>query len=202
LSARRGSATIPAMMPSGLPDLAAVLGFSPEELMLNRAGRVSDRQQALLRRARRYGLVWLLIVGVAMAAFIAVILLFVLPKLNKNDAGEGSVKTTPIIVGVVAFVVLIVIVSIVRTRSSLTKLGSGVVHTASGPASTRVRRMRGNDDSDHGTGLRYELTIGRTTFFVSGQSVLGAFVEGAPYRAYYAAGRNRVLNRILSAEPL
>ena len=191
------------MMPSGPPDLAAVLGFSPEELMLNRAGRVSERQRALLSRARRSGLIWLLVVAVFMAAFVAVILLVVLPKLNTKDAGEGSVQTTPIVIGVLAFVVLIVVLSVARSRRSLSRLASGTVHAASGPASTRVRRMRGNEDSDHGEGLRYELTIGATTFFVAGRSVLAAFVEGAPYRAYYAAGnRNRVLNRILSAEPL
>jgi hypothetical protein len=200
LSARRQGATIPAMMPSGLPDLAGVLGFSPDELMLNRAGRVSERQVALLRRSRRVGSQWLVFVGVALVVFAVVIVAVVLPKLNTTNAGEGSVQTTPIVVGVVAFVVLIMVLSIVRTRRSLGRLASGTVYAASGPAQTRVRRLGGNEDD--GGSLRYELTIGGATFFVGDRGVLAAFSEGAPYRAYYAAGHGRAMNRLLSVEPL
>jgi hypothetical protein len=190
------------MMPSGPPNLAGVLGFSPDELMLNRAGRVSERQLALLRRARRVGSLWLVFVGVFVAGFVAVIVLYVLPQLNKKHAGEGSVQTTPIVVGVVALVVLIMVLSILRTKRSLTKLGSGTVQVASGPARGRVRRLHSDENTDIGGGLRYELTIGGTTFIVSGQSVLAGFVDGASYRAYYAAGHGKAMNRLLSAEPL
>ena len=190
------------MTPSGPPSLGGVLGFSPDELMLNRAGRVSERQLALLRRARRTGSLWLGFVGLCVVGFVALIVLYVLPKLNTKHEGEGAVQTTPIVVGVVALVVLIMVLSIFRTKRSLSRLASGAVHTASGPAHGRVRRLASNEDSEVGGGLRYELTIGGTTFFVAGQSVLAAFVDGAPYRAYYAAGHGRAMNRLLSAEPL
>jgi hypothetical protein len=200
LSRRRG-ATIPAMMPSGPPNLAGVLGFTPDELMLNRAGRVSERQLALLRRARRVGARWLVLVGLVLAAFAVVIVVVVAPKLSTKTAGEGSMQTTPIVVGVVAFVVLIMLLSILRTRRSLSRLASGAVLATSGQAQTKVRRLGGNEE-DYGGGMRYELTIGSTTFFVGGRGVLAAFAEGAPYRAYYAAGHGRAMNRLLSAEPL
>ncbi len=63
--------------------------------------------------------------------------------------------------------------------------------------------MGGNveSDIDYGEGIRYELTVGTTTFFVAGQRVLDAFATGGVYRAYYAAGGGHaVMNRLLSAE--
>ena len=190
------------MMPSGLPNLGGVLGFSPDELMLNRAGRVSERQIALLRQARRVGSLWLVFVGVFVVGFVGLIVFYVLPQLNKKNAGEGSVQTGPIVVGVVALVVLIMVLSIMRTKRSLSRFASGAVHVASGPAHGRVRRLHLDENTDVGGGLRYELTIGGVTFFVAGQHVLAAFADGASYRAYFAAGHGRAMNRLLSAEPL
>jgi hypothetical protein len=78
-----------------------------------------------------------------LAAFIGVVVLDVLPRLNTKNAGEGSVHPAPI-----------------------------------------------------------ELTIGSTTFYVRGPSVLAAFAEGVSYRVYYAAGHGRAMNQLLSVEPL
>jgi hypothetical protein len=94
------------------------------------------------------------------------------------------------------------VLSIFRTKRSLSKFASGTVHAVSGPAHGRVRRLHTDENTDVGGGMRYELTIGATTFFVGGQAVLAAFVDGAPYRAYYAAGHGRAMNRLLSAEAL
>lgn len=196
-----GSATIPAMSPFGPASLSGVLDFQPEELMLNRAGRVSARQLAVLRRARRWGSMWLVFVGLVVLAFVGVIVLVLLPQLDSRPAGDGPAQTTPIVMGVIAFVVLLMLLSILRTRHSLSRFASGAIHVTSGPAHGRVRRLGGNLEDAAGS-VRYELTIGPTTFFVRGPGALAAFIDGAPYRAYYAAGHGRAMNRLLSAEPL
>lgn len=103
---------------------------------------------------------------------------------------------------------LLVFLSVFRGRRSLDRIASGKVHQATGPANGRARRMHGNvvDASAPGSGsdggMRYELTIGGVRFFVAGQAVLNAFVDGSTYRAYYVAGGNRVMNVLLSAEPV
>ena len=104
---------------------------------------------------------------------------------------------------VLAFVVVIFGLSLARSRRRLDRLASGRVLVVSGPVRVRAHRMRGNIESDieYGEGIRYELTVGTTTFFVAGQRVLDAFATGGVYRAYYAAGGGHaVMNRLLSAE--
>jgi hypothetical protein len=124
---------------------------------------------------------------------------------SQKDA--SGISVTPIVVGVLVLVVLIVGASILRSRRRLNRLASGVVHNVTGPARTKARRMHGNVDADIGPdsyldgGVRYELTIGGTTFFVAGPHVLDAFRGGGTYRAYFAAGGGHaVLNRLLSVE--
>jgi uncharacterized membrane protein YhaH (DUF805 family) len=185
-------------------DIAAVVGFNADELSLNRAGKLSDRQRSFLQRARkggrRYG--WF-IIGV-LVVFVVLIVVLLLPKLTKEQKGSGEdVPIVPIVLGVLAFVVLVMVLSFLRSRRRLDRLASGRVLTVTGPARGRARRMHGNIESDieYGGGTRYELTIGSTTFFVAGQRVLDAFATGGVYRAYYAAGGGHaVMNRLLSAE--
>jgi hypothetical protein len=60
----------------------------------------------------------------------------------------------------------------------------------------------GDGGPDYGGGIRLDLTIGKTMFFIPSQVILGAFATGATYRVFYATGGHRVYNRILSAERL
>jgi hypothetical protein len=157
-----------------------------------------------LQRARTGGRRYGLFVFALLIVFVVVILVVFLPKLTKqqNDTGD-KVPIVPIVIGVLAFVVLLIGLSLLRSRRRLDRLASGRVLETSGPARGRARRMHGNveSDIDYGEGLRYELTIGSTTFFVAGQRVLDAFSGGGSYRAYYAAGGGHaVLNRLLSVE--
>jgi hypothetical protein len=186
--------------------LGRMLGFGEDELVLNRAGRVSPRQAEALRVARRSGSKYLIFVLLFLVAFVVVILAVVVPKATKSS-GTSSVNLTPIIAGVLAFCVLIVGLSMMRTRNRLRRLASGAVLTVSGPARTKARRMGGNVNLDtgggYGGGMRYELSIGATTFFVRGPDVLAAFEHGGTFRAYYVAGGGHaIMNRLLSIEPI
>ena len=188
------------------PALGQLLGFDDDELVLNRSGQVSARQAEALRVARRTGNNYLVFVLLFMVAFVVVILAVVLPKVTKNS-GTPSTNLTPIIVGVLVLFALIVGLSMMRTRTRLRRLASGVVLTVSGPARTKTRRMHGNVDLDtgggYGGGMRYELSIGATTFFVRGPDVLAAVGDGLAFRAYYVAGGGHaVMNRLLSIEPI
>jgi hypothetical protein len=191
------------------PTMAGRLGFSAEDLAMNRAGRASPAQMARLQRDRKHGRLWLVFVLLFMIAFAVVVAVVVIPKVQDADDAStsgSSVPVTPIVIGVLALVLLIVLFSLLRGRRSLDRIASGQVHQVTGPASGRVRRMHGNvvDVSAPGSGtdggLRYELTIGDVRFFVPGQTVLDAFAEGSTYRGYYVAGGNRVMNVLLSAE--
>jgi hypothetical protein len=189
------------------PALGKLLGFDDDELVLNRAGRLSPRQAETLRAASRGGNKYLIFVLLFMVAFVVVVLAVVVPKATKHS-GASSVNLTPIIVGVLAFFALVVGLSMARTRTRLRRLASGVVLTVAGPARTKARRMGGNVNLDagggaYGGGMRYELSIGATTFFVRGPEVLAAFDDGGTFRAYYAAGGGHaVMNRLLSIEPI
>jgi predicted nucleic acid-binding Zn ribbon protein len=187
--------------------IATALRFTPDELALNRAGRVSDRQRDVLGRARKRGRAFLLFVLLVMVAFVVVVVVVIVPKV-KDAKGDGSTPVVPIVGGAIGFVVVVMFLSLLRSRRSLDRLASGVVLAVTGPAKTRVHRMPGNvGDLQGGTagtdgGVRYELTIGKTMFFVPGRVVLDAFQDGAAYRGYYATGRTRGSNALLSAEPV
>jgi hypothetical protein len=185
-------------------DLGVVVGFSADELALNRAGRLSDRQRGTLQRARtggrRYGLLMLAVLVV----FVVAIVVVLVPKLNKQQQGSAEkVPVVPIVLAVLAFVVVIFGLSLARSRRRLDRLASGRVLVVSGPVRVRAHRIPGNTEGDleYGGGIRYELTVGTTKFFVASQRVLDAFATGGVYRAYYAAGGGHaVMNRLLSAE--
>jgi hypothetical protein len=185
-------------------DLGSVLGFGADELAANRAGRLSDRQHATLQRARTGGRRYGLLVLALVVAFVVAVIVLLVPKFAQQSKDSGDkVPIVPIVIGVLAFVVVVMGLSIWRSRRRLDRLASGRVLEVTGPARGRARRMHGNVDSDFGPGegLRYELRIGDTTFFVANQRALDAFAADAVYRAYYAAGGGHaVLNRLLSAE--
>ena len=52
----------------------------------------------------------------------------------------------------------------------------------------------------YGGGVRYEVTIGGTRFFVASRAVLDAFDDGETYRGYFV-GRGTMAT-LLSAEPV
>ena len=193
----------------GQTDLGAVLGFSADELERNRAGQLSERQQGTLQQMRRGGLTGLIYIGVVVIGFGIFAGVYLIPKLNKHQHGTSKLPYGAIVYGALALVVLIMALSIARTRRRLGRLASGTVHEVVGPAKTRIHRIAGNVGDlggdgapGYGGGIRLELTIGKTMFFIPSQAILDAFVTGATYRVFYSTGGHRVYNRVLSAERL
>lgn len=190
------------MNASGDAGIGAVLNFTYEELQLNRAGRLSERQLARLSTSRKRGRAFTVVMAVLVVGFVVLIVTLLLPKLTENQAYD-SVPIAPIVIGVLVLMFVLVGSSIFRTRRSLDQL-TGKLKLASGPAKTRAHRLPGNivDASapglSYGGGIRHELTIGSVRFFVSGQAVLDAFQDGRPYFGYYV-GRG-VMNTLVSAE--
>ncbi len=180
--------------------IAAVLGFTTEELMLNRGGAMSDRQRAMLRGKQRSGSAGLAFVAVFAVVFGLFAAAYVVPKVS-----DGSTAPIAAIVwGVIGVVLVIVVSSWLRTLRRVGRLTSGKVREVVGAARTHARRLPGNMSDPampaYGGGTRYELTIGKLTFFVRNRAVLDAFTEGGSYRGYYTGGGGRLYNVLLSAE--
>jgi hypothetical protein len=184
--------------------LSAVLDFSSDELAANRAGQLSDRQEARLRKVRSRSRGAVFVVVFIAVAFIVVVGVMLLPGLSKARH-PGSSSEVPFVVGALLLVALLVSQSAFRTRRALNHLVSGAVSRADGIAATKVRNMRGNvGDPSSGIpgrpgGARCELTIGGTRFFVS-PAVLAAFNDGQAYRAYYVG--HGLQATLVSAEPV
>ncbi len=184
--------------------LSAVLDFSADELAANRAGQLSARQVATLRKSRSRSRVATGAVALTAAAFIAVVAITLLPRLSAGRH-PGSSAEVPYVVGALILVALLMSQSVFRTGRSLNQMVSGTVSRAEGLARTRVRRLGGNiGDPQSGIpgrpgGSRCELTIGGTRFFVS-PAVLAAFNDGQAYRGYYVGQGLRAT--LVSAESL
>ena len=180
------------------------LGFTPEELALNRQQRLSDRQRVTLTTNRSRGRAGTMVIALVVVVFAVLIVVFLVPKLTASQATSASVPIVPIVIGVLVLMFVVMGLSMFRTRRSLDQMASGKLQLAAGPAKTRAHRLPGNvvDSSapglGYGGGIRYELTIGSVRFFVPGQAVLDAFEDGHHYRGYYV-GRG-VMNTLLSAE--
>jgi uncharacterized integral membrane protein len=192
--------------PDGTPALGAALGFSAEELELNRSGRLSAAQNARLQSDRRKATVRSVVVGLLFLVIFGVIAAIVIPQISKEKT-QGSSSEVPIVIGVLAFMVFVLLLSLIRTRISYARRASGRVDRVEGVAKTRVHRVRGNvgDPSSgwvgYGGGIRYELKIGGHMFFLPSRDVLHAFEAGQSYRGFYV-GKRRTTATLLSVEPI
>jgi len=184
--------------------LSAVLDFSADELAANRAGQLSSRQVAQLRKSRSRSRAATGVVAFTAVGFIAIVAITLLPRLSagRHPGASGEI---PYVVGALILVALLMSQSVFRTGRALNQMVSGTVSRAEGVARTHVRRMGGNvGDPLSGIpgrpgGSRCELTIGGTRFFVS-PAVLAAFSDGRAYRGYYVGQGMRAT--LVSAEIL
>jgi hypothetical protein len=181
--------------------LAAVIGFSDDELVLNRAGKLSPAQNEWVQHDRRVTNVVSFIPLLVIVAFVVVIAVVVLPKIS-DQKGSGSSSTVPIVIGVLVLFGVVGLLSFFRLRRSMTRRASGRVSRTEGKTKTRAHVMHGNVTSSgaYGGGVRYELTIGRVRFFVPSQTVLDAFDTARQYRGYYVG--KGLYATLLSVEPL
>jgi len=187
--------------PEDATGLAAAIGFSDDELALNRAGKLSPAQNDRVQHDRRLTNVVSFIPLLIIVAFVVVIAVVVLPKLS-NQKGSGSSSTAPLVIGVLVLFGVVGLISFFRLRRSMTRRASGRVSRTEGATKTRRHVIHGNVTSTgaYGGGVRYELTIGRVRFFVPSQTVLDAFDTARQYRGYYVG--KGLYATLLSVEPL
>lgn len=183
--------------------LQSALGFTAADLDANRAGRLSDSQQAHLdvdsRRGKSLNLV---MVGV-FVAFTAIIAVVVVPRMSSNstDPGSASSSSVPpwIIVAVIAVVALIMLRTFLKTARGMGNIRSGAVLSVEGPARTKaVTRGNVTDDVVIAPMAVYRVKVGNVNFPVDAKKH-GAFDDGVSYRCYYVKGTLPVL---ISAEQI
>lgn len=171
--------------------LQAVLGFSAEELALNRAGHVSDRQQQLLGRVEKT-------TNVASVMMIVVVLVFV--GVAVGVSASSSSQLAPVIAGAVALVVVVMGFSIRRTIRAGARVATARVQHAEGPVKHHVVRFGESVDAPGSGGIRFDIRVGGEQLTVPTQAAMETFTEGAPYRVHFV--REASLHVLLSAEPI
>jgi hypothetical protein len=178
--------------------LQAAFGFTPADLVENRAGKLSPTQHSLMAVHSKRGKTFNLGMGVFFVVFVIIIVVVVLPRMNSSTGSSSSTSSAVppgVIFGVLAIVALVVGLSLVRTRRGMERLTTGAVQSVEGPAKTKAT-ARGNVDQMTVMPV-YRLTVGKVTFPLSNGQQLSAFDEGATYRCYYIKGTLPVL---ISAE--
>jgi hypothetical protein len=164
--------------------LQEAFGFEAADLPANRAGRLSPRQEALLR-AGRSGM------RLALAVFVAVMCgtvgLVAFTMWPARSGGEPASREAWIGLGaVVAAVAGAIGLGAWQSRGFMAAARSRRILVAAGPAA--VVSARG----------RYRVRIGPTELRVASATQLDALEPGAAYRVHYLAGPVAL---VLSAEP-
>jgi hypothetical protein len=172
--------------------LEATIGFSSEELALNRQGRVSDRQQAMLTQAKKTVNVFSVFVVVVAVVFIGI---------GVTVASSSSSELILPVAATVVVVGLIMFLSIRRTVRAAGRVATARIQHAEGPVAHRVVKLHGNvDDPSSMGGVRYEIEVGGERLVVLSEAAMNSFQEGSPYRVHFV--REASLHVLLSAEPL
>jgi hypothetical protein len=176
--------------------LQAALNFTDDDLVANRAGRLSPTQQTRMTKAQGQGQIGNIVFGIVFVVILAAIALFVLPPLFAPQPANSSAIPPGIIILVVVVVLGIIGFSFLRTRRKLRGV-SGAVLATEGEAKGNIKAT-GNVDQ-MGMMMMYRIKVGSVTFPVSTADQVTAFHDGARYRAYYVQGTLPIL---MSAEPL
>lgn len=166
--------------------LQAAFLFSAEEVLANRQGKFSERQQA---RQRAAGTNLWLAAGVfvlVMLGSLGVILIMNLPSGATTNLQE---ENTALVV-VAAVIVLVIMVGLGLSLRYMPIARVKRVSVAEGKA------RWGRADADR---ANFELRIGTTKLRLLTVEQLGAFIEGEEYRVYFLKGP---VPTILSAEAL
>jgi hypothetical protein len=146
------------------PDLTYLNGFSSEDLVYNREGRLSPNQQLELRRTAR-GKAYEICIVVAFAIFNLVVF-----------------HATPVFVSIIGGFVIYYAVRLVQR---VDELREGVVHEVVGDAWAQfVPDSEGPD--------RYWLHIDGLKLEIS-DTAYASFRRGGPYRIYYVATTNTAI---------
>jgi hypothetical protein len=168
------------------------LKFSREELMLNKNGQLSERQQQLVKRGAGCARGSLLVTGIVFLVMIGGIGYFLYSSgqfESLQTMFEDDPNTFYLVAGVLALVAIIVLWSFARSAGVTARMGKGEVSSVSGEV--RIQLI----STDFGDSVR--LHIGRVQFHLTPEMSEG-FEEGKNYTIYYV--HNPPANVILSAE--
>ena len=176
--------------------LQAALNFTDDDLVANRAGKLSPSQQTRMNKAQGQGQIGNIVFGIIFVVILVVIAIVVLPPLFAPQPEHSSSVPPGIIILVIVVVLGIVGFSFLRTRRKLRGV-SGAVLATEGEAKGNVKAT-GNVDQ-MGVMMAYRIKVGSVTFAVSRPDQVAAFHDGARYRAYYVQGTLPIL---ISAEAL
>lgn len=145
--------------------------FEAADLALNREGRMSPRQTALLQ-AGRAGM-WLSL-GVFVAVMLGAVGFVAFQDARLGTPGGGGRGTLAVIAGVA---VAAIAIGYLASRKHLSAAGSRRLHVSEG--TVEVVSEREGD---------CRVRIGGTALRLSGPDALEAFSPGEAYRVYYLAG--------------
>jgi len=143
--------------------------FDAADLAANRAGRLSPRQDTLLRAGRRGMQLSLAVFAVVMVGSVGLVAFF------NQRSGMSENKSSIAVAAAVALVVIVV--GYIQSRRHLAAAGSRKLSAAQGPAEIL------SDASDD-----CRVRFGQTSLRLPGVEALEAFVPGSEYRVYYVAG--------------
>jgi hypothetical protein len=180
-------------MPRMTSALNTAFDFTDDDLVANRAGRLSPTQQGKMSKLRGRAQVANLVFGAIFVVIIVVIAVIVLPGVLAPQPAGSSAVPPGLIALVLVGVLGIIVFSVLRGRRKLQGV-AGAVLTTEGEAKTRSGMV---EVGDGGMGAIYRLTVGKVTFPLSSPDQLAPFTDGTRYRVYYVRG---TLPVVVSAE--
>jgi hypothetical protein len=154
--------------------------FDAADLAANRAGRLSPRQDALLRAGRRGMQLSLAVFAVVMVGSVGLVAFF-----NRRSGMSENKGGIAVAAGVA---LVVIVVGYIQSRRHLSAAGSRKLSAAQGPAEI----LSGAPEA-------CRVRFGQTSLRLPGVDALEAFVPGSEYRVYYVAGPVAL---VLSAESL
>ncbi len=152
--------------------------FDGGDLVANRAGRMSPRQDALLRAGRRGMVLSLAVFAAVMIGSVGLVAFF-----DRRLGTPGAQGGIAVAAGVA---LVVIVVGYLQSRRHLSAAGSRKLSEAQGPAEIL-------SESPSECRVRF----GRTSLRLPGVAALEAFEPGHEYRVYYLAGP---VAHVLSAE--
>ncbi len=170
--------------------LARALRFTPDDLRANQERRLTDDQRVLVCSKRRS---YVRNGGIALALMWAIFMLLMIVSVIAQGLKPQDLRVLPFALG---FITLIFGSVGIGGRIYARDLIREHISAVDGRATTKVARYV----SRYGSGVNYELRIGRRKFLLTSESELSAFETGALYRVYYI--RYAPLHILLSAEAL
>lgn len=167
--------------PPGPDDVMNHLGVSLDDTLLNRSGRMSERQKEILRRERRLALLFYVVVVLLVGGFIWFI----------RDALPSSLSE----VGLIELMMLVLFGGIIAYKTYTISLISDDLNNdaVTVQAGHIRRRVTGSNRS-----RVYQIIVNEVRFQVS-RSIYNAFIDGDYYHIYHAPRSKILLNAIHDA---